>query len=74
MEEGGFECGKKGALSIDQFGTTFNWRIHHHYTSYKTMAGFYLTLCMLIPLIPFAIYKYNVMRNYNETNILISTQ
>ena len=71
MEEGGFEVSKRGALSIDQFGQTFNWRIHHKFTSYKTCCGFILTVLMLIPLIPFAIYKYNVMRDYGDTNILI---
>ena len=72
LDEGGFEASKKFPLAIDQFGTTFNWRIHHNFTSYKTICGFLLTLLMLIPIIPFAIYKYQVMQNYGETNIVIS--
>ena len=74
MEEGGFELSKRGFLAVDQFGTPFNWRIHYNFTSYKTICGFILTLLMLIPIIPFAVYKYQVMRNYGETNIVISMQ
>ena len=74
MEEGGFEVNKKGILAIDQFGQTFNFRIHHKFTSYKTVCGSILTILMLVPLIPFAIFKYQVMLNYGETNIIITQQ
>ena len=72
MEEGGCEIGKKGAYGLDIFGTPFNFRIHHAFTSYKTMCGFYLTLAMILPIIPFAIYKYGIMKDYGESHILIT--
>ena len=70
MEE--LELGNKLLLSLDAFGQQFNFRVHHKFTSYKSICGFILTVLMLIPLVPFAIYKYNVMLNYDETNIIES--
>jgi hypothetical protein len=70
MEE--LEFGNKFLLALDTFGQQFNFRVHHKFTSYKTICGTLLTILMLIPLIPFAIYKYNVMLGYGETNIIES--
>ena len=64
---------KRGILACDAFGQQFNFRIHHRFTSYKTKTGFILTMLLILPILPFAVYKYNVMRYYDETNIIIST-
>ena len=57
-------------LAIDAFGHKFSFRILGKFTSYKTITGFCLTLLMIIALVPFAVYKYNVMLNYQDSNIL----
>ena len=57
-------------LAADAFGHKFSFRIHHKFTSYKTITGFVLTLIMVIALVPFALYKYNVMINFDDSSIL----
>ena len=57
-------------LALDAFGHRFSFRILGKFTSYKTIAGFFLTLLMIIALVPYALYKYNVMLNYQDSNIL----
>ena len=65
---------KKVAQSIDIFGMPFDFRIHHAHTKYKTVCGCILTFAMLLPILPFAAYKYSVMRSYGDSNILITEQ
>ena len=57
-------------LAVDAFGHRFNFRIHKKFTSYKTIVGFLLTLLMVVALVPFAIYKYGVMVNFRDSNIV----
>ena len=56
-------------LKADAFGQGFNFRIRK-YTTYRTAYGFLLTLMMIMALVPFAIYKYLIMMNYGDSNIL----
>ena len=64
---------KRITYSFDRFGTEFYWRIHHHYTSRRSKFGSLLTFIMIVPIIVFAYYKYRIMIQYDETNIIIST-
>ena len=54
-------------LAADLFGHKFSFRIHHKFTSYKTIMGFVLSLIMVFALVPFAIFKYNVMINFGDS-------
>lgn len=57
-------------LAADAFGHKFSFRIHHKFTSYKTVCGFLLTLVLMIALVPFALYKYKVMLNFEDSTII----
>ena len=56
-------------LKADAFGHAFNFRIRR-YTTLRTAYGFFMTLLLVVALLPFAIYRYMVMLKYGDSNIL----
>ena len=65
---------KRAILSIDRFGEPFKFNIRNNNDTYKSIPGTILSLVLLPLIIPFAVYKFNVMRNYGDSNIVEGTQ
>ena len=63
---------KKAAYSIDRFGENFNFYVMENQTQYRTVTGCILTLLILPVILPFAVYKFQVMLGYGDTNIVIT--
>ena len=60
-------------LKLDRFGEPFKFNVQNDDDLYKSIPGSILSLILLPLIIPFAVYKFNVMRDYGETNIVEAT-
>ena len=56
-------------LNLDAFGRNFKFRIDKTSTSQKTFCGLFLTVLMVLIIIPYAVFKFQVMKVYGETII-----
>ena len=62
---------KDSATVIDRFGSEFKFYVMEKQTDYRTVMGCMLTLLILPVILPFAVYKFDIMLKYDDTNIIV---
>ena len=57
-------------LAADAFGHKFNFRFERQRNSHKTLVGLVSTICMMLTLLPYSVYRISVMLDFGDSTIL----